>query len=140
MLIKSSAYAAAVSFNARDVLPLSGAGDYYHFMGSLTTPGCGEGVKWIVLKDPIEASPAQVQQFRSVFAKNARPVQSLNGRDVYLFSNAAATTSSSSSGGATSATQSATTSTMKSTAPATLRSITASSLFLLLLLLLVWVL
>jgi len=34
--------------------------DYYTYDGSLTTPPLVEIVKWIVLKETIEVSPAQV--------------------------------------------------------------------------------
>ena len=34
--------------------------DYYTYDGSLTTPPLAECVKWIVFKDPIEVSAAQV--------------------------------------------------------------------------------
>lgn len=53
---------------------------YYHYQGSLTTPPCSEGVSWHVLKTPVEASKAQIAQFKALFGVNARPVQSLNGR------------------------------------------------------------
>ena len=34
--------------------------DYYTYDGSLTTPPLAECVKWIVFKEPIEVSAAQV--------------------------------------------------------------------------------
>ena len=36
---------------------------YYRFNGSLTTPPCSEGVRWFVIKKPVTASNAQIQQF-----------------------------------------------------------------------------
>lgn len=57
--------------------------DYYNFMGSLTTPPCLENVEWIVLSTPISVSPAQIVMLRkAVGGANARPVQSLNGRQI----------------------------------------------------------
>ncbi len=65
----------------------------YHYIGSLTTPPCTEGVMWFVLKQPIEMSKSQVDAivdglnglaFASRGGSNARPVQPQNGRPVYL--------------------------------------------------------
>jgi carbonic anhydrase len=56
---------------------------YYTYDGSLTTPPCSEGVRWIVLKNPITVSQAQVEQHRALFGDTARPVQLLQGRTVY---------------------------------------------------------
>ena len=54
----------------------------YRYDGSLTTPPCTEGVKWIVLTMPIELSAEQINTFTRVMHDNARPVQPLNGRAV----------------------------------------------------------
>ncbi|MDX1374174.1 MAG: carbonic anhydrase family protein [Burkholderiales bacterium] len=56
---------------------------YYRFNGSLTTPPCSEGVWWLVMKNPMSASKAQIGQFSKTlgFANN-RPVQPLNARAV----------------------------------------------------------
>ena len=55
--------------------------DYYRFSGSLTTPPCTEGVRWIVLEQAVTASDEQIQKFHSIMHhNNNRPVQSLNGR------------------------------------------------------------
>ncbi|HYD97413.1 MAG TPA: carbonic anhydrase family protein [Noviherbaspirillum sp.] len=54
--------------------------DYYTFMGSMTTPPCTEGVLWIVMKEPIQASPQQLDIFARLYPMNARPVQALAGR------------------------------------------------------------
>lgn len=55
---------------------------YYAYDGSLTGPPCTEGVRWIVLKTPQQASSAQLAQLAQLFAPNARAVQPLNGRRV----------------------------------------------------------
>ena len=70
--------AASVTIDPNKLLPADRA--YYHFMGSLTTPPCSEGVSWYVLKQPIEASKEQVAKLHSLFGNNARPVQRLNAR------------------------------------------------------------
>jgi carbonic anhydrase len=53
---------------------------YHHYIGSLTTPPCSEGVRWIVMNEPIELSQAQIEKFKTVFPHNARPVQGLEDR------------------------------------------------------------
>ena len=64
--------------NAGDVLPA--AKHYHHYIGSLTTPPCSEGVRWIVMNESIELSQAQIEAFKTVFPHNARPVQALEDR------------------------------------------------------------
>ena len=54
----------------------------YRYDGSLTTPGCTEGVKWNLFSTVIEMSPLQIESFRNAYAGNARPVQPLNGRTI----------------------------------------------------------
>lgn len=64
-----------------DILP--SARDYYRFNGSLTTPPCTEGVRWLVMKQPISASKEQIDQFLQVMDHhNNRPVQAVNARPV----------------------------------------------------------
>ncbi len=55
----------------------------FQYVGSLTTPPCTEGVNWFILEQPIEMSNEQINQFSSIFLQNNRPIQELNGRDVY---------------------------------------------------------
>ena len=55
---------------------------YYEFEGSLTTPPCSEGVRWFVLKQPVTLSQQQLDAFRKLYPRNARPPQPLNGRSV----------------------------------------------------------
>jgi carbonic anhydrase len=68
----------AVAFNPENLLPPSKT--YYHYMGSLTTPPCSEGVNWNVMNTPVEMSKEQIEKFRAIYANNARPVQALHGR------------------------------------------------------------
>jgi len=67
-------------FDVTKLLPKSLA--YYSYSGSLTTPGCNEGVTFYILKTPVEMSSAQLAQFKKIFPMNARPVMPLNGRKV----------------------------------------------------------
>lgn len=55
---------------------------YFQYEGSLTGPPCTEGVRWIVMKQPLELSAAQLDELARRFPPNARPVQPLNGRVV----------------------------------------------------------
>jgi carbonic anhydrase len=68
------------TLDLKDFLPAQRG--YYTFEGSLTTPPCTEGVRWFVLKHPVQASAAQVQQFAARYPRDARPVQPLNDRTV----------------------------------------------------------
>lgn len=55
--------------------------DYYRFSGSLTTPPCSEGVRWLILKEIQQASAKQIAEFFKLMGHpNNRPVQPLNGR------------------------------------------------------------
>jgi carbonic anhydrase len=54
--------------------------DYFTYMGSMSTPPCDEGVLWMVMKNPVQASPAQMALFSRLYPMNARPVQASAGR------------------------------------------------------------
>jgi carbonic anhydrase len=54
----------------------------FRYDGSLTTPPCSEGVKWIVMTTPIQLSPQQIGAFRAIIKDNNRPIQPLHGRAV----------------------------------------------------------
>ena len=62
---------------------------YHTYPGSLTTPGCGEGVRWIVLKDGLGVSPTATDRLHELISdfpgydgydNNNRPTQPLNDR------------------------------------------------------------
>jgi carbonic anhydrase len=54
--------------------------EYYTYMGSLTAPPCTENVLWLVMKQPMTASPAQMALFSRLYPLNARPLQASEGR------------------------------------------------------------
>ena len=54
--------------------------DYYTYMGSMEQPPCSENVLWLVMKQPVQASAAQMALFSRLYPLNARPVQATNGR------------------------------------------------------------
>ena len=68
------------SVDASSLLPVSRG--YYRYAGSVTAPPCTEGVDWIVMKQPLELSAAQLARYRQRFADNARAVQPLFQRVV----------------------------------------------------------
>jgi carbonic anhydrase len=61
---------------------------FYHYLGSLTTPGCNESVNWIVLENPRGITTAQGQAVHDWVSTlypegNARDIKPLNRRDVW---------------------------------------------------------
>ncbi len=73
---------ANVTINAANLMP-AGKG-YYSFAGSLTTPPCSEGVKWMVMKEPVKVSAKQVKSFQKLYEMNARPLQATNDREIQV--------------------------------------------------------
>lgn len=55
---------------------------FYTYTGSLTVPPCTEGVRWLVLSQPVAVAAKQVDVFAGTVAYNARPVQPLKGRKI----------------------------------------------------------
>lgn len=52
----------------------------YQFDGSLTTPPCSQGVRWIVLKQTMTITQSQVDSMRDITGSNARPSQEIFNR------------------------------------------------------------
>ncbi|MGA7978729.1 MAG: carbonic anhydrase family protein [Chromatiaceae bacterium] len=70
-----------IPVNPASLLPANR--DYFRYNGSLTTPPCTEGVRWLVMKEPLSVSKEQVFELIQVLHgfKN-RPVQPVNARPV----------------------------------------------------------
>ena len=79
-LEKNDTVTPSIVLNPGDVLPPTR--DYFTYMGSMTTPPCSEGVLWLVMKKPVQASPAQMALFARLYPLNARPIQANGGRVV----------------------------------------------------------
>jgi carbonic anhydrase len=62
---------------------------FYHYLGSLTTPGCSESVNWVVLQNPRGTTADQAKDVenwvKTIYhdSGNARSVKPLGGRTVY---------------------------------------------------------
>ncbi|MGK5078120.1 carbonic anhydrase [Janthinobacterium sp. HLX7-2] len=68
----------AILLDPAELLPVRR--DYYTYMGSMTEPPCSEGVLWVVMKQPVQVSAAQMALFSRLYPLNARPIQPANGR------------------------------------------------------------
>lgn len=58
--------------------------NYYTYDGSLTTPPCTEGIRWVVMQSTMTASNDQIRVFP--YHTNYRNPQALMGRPVYFMS------------------------------------------------------
>lgn len=79
-LEKFDTAAPSITLDPMDLIPARR--DYFTFMGSMSTPPCEENVLWLVMKEPVQASPAQMALFSRLYPLNARPTQPSNGRIV----------------------------------------------------------
>lgn len=75
-----SAVGDTTSLDPRALLPRDHA--YATYAGSLTTPPCSEGVRWLVLEEWMELSAEQLGVLQDLVEENARPVQALGDRTV----------------------------------------------------------
>ncbi|KAM9852881.1 carbonic anhydrase 4b [Aulostomus maculatus] len=72
------------------ILPQENMTRYFRYDGSLTTPACAEAVVWSLFENPIALSRKQLAAFSQLqfpngkqMVKTYRPVQPLNGRQVF---------------------------------------------------------
>jgi len=104
---KNKGKEAEISFGPHlsNLLPLDQK--FYRYSGSLTTPKCSEVVMWTVYREPLKVSKQNFFEFQKMLSfteeagkvptskkednkeayisGNYRPVQDLNGRDIYYF-------------------------------------------------------
>ncbi|XP_077996359.1 carbonic anhydrase 14-like [Glandiceps talaboti] len=94
IIYKDQSYELPSVFSILSMLP-SDREAFYRYKGSLTTPGCDESVVWTVIKNTIQISEAQINEFRSLkfnaegepdspMVNNYRPPQDLNDRTVSI--------------------------------------------------------
>lgn len=69
----------SIRIDPQDLLP-DDKKHYYHYIGSLTTPPCTQGVQWYILKKPANASKDQIKTIRGYYDDNFRPVQPVYDR------------------------------------------------------------
>jgi len=58
---------------------------FYTYSGSLTTPPYTEGVRWVIFRQPVTCSKAQVEVFKKIEGFNARNLQPMNLRKIEEF-------------------------------------------------------
>lgn len=68
--------------NLYELLPTTS--DYYHYLGSLTTPPLTENVEWYVFTEHVTISKEQLNKLCNYHSNNFRDVQPLNDRKVLL--------------------------------------------------------
>jgi len=77
-LEKHTTVTPSIVLDVNEILPARR--DYFTYMGSLSEPPCTENVLWLVMKQPMTASPQQMALFSRLYPFNSRPVQQSNGR------------------------------------------------------------
>jgi carbonic anhydrase len=77
---KNDENAASTPIELNDLLPPDRR--YYTYMGSLTTPPCSEGAKWIVMRQPVTLTKEQIDIFARMYPMNVRPLQAVAGRRI----------------------------------------------------------
>jgi carbonic anhydrase len=71
------------SMNPAALLPADRA--YWTYEGSLTTPPCTEGVKWIIFQQEVELSRGQLRAFGALYRVNSRLLQAQHGRKIEAY-------------------------------------------------------
>lgn len=70
----------AVDLDLTELMPESK--NYYHYLGSLTTPPLTENVEWYIFSQQVELSKEQIEKFQEFYHDNHRNLQPLNERTI----------------------------------------------------------
>ena len=78
------------NLNLNDFVDLNSG--FYHYLGSLTTPGCNESVNWVVLQNVLKITKSQLEDMVKWIEEeykngNARDAKPLNNRVIYVSKN-----------------------------------------------------
>lgn len=73
---------ASFKLNPADLLP--GSQQHMKYLGSYTTPPCGQPVDWRVFQHRVQTSSQQLDEFEAIMGQNNRPLQEPKGRSIYL--------------------------------------------------------
>ena len=76
---KGQSKSLAIRITPAELMPTKQA--YYRYNGSLTSPPCTEGVQWVVMKEALKISKAQLTSLQQAIGEpNLRPIQDSQGR------------------------------------------------------------
>ncbi|HSH85781.1 MAG TPA: carbonic anhydrase family protein [Methylophilus sp.] len=76
---KGQSKSLAIRVTPAELMPTKPA--YYRYTGSLTAPPCTEGVQWIIMKEALKISKAQLTSLQQAIGEpNLRPIQDSQGR------------------------------------------------------------
>jgi carbonic anhydrase len=76
---KGQSKSLAIRVTPAELMPTKPA--YYRYTGSLTAPPCTEGVQWIIMKEALKISKAQLTSLQQAIGEpNLRPLQDSQGR------------------------------------------------------------
>jgi len=81
--LDSERFSKSALIDVTELLPTKGS--YFNYAGSLTTPPCSQIVNWLVMKNPVSASSAQIKRFSDILQNNFRPIQPTNDRVIKLY-------------------------------------------------------
>jgi carbonic anhydrase len=73
------------AINLMDLMPIffdERRNEHTEYSGSLTTPGCNEGLTWIVMGYDLHTTPEVIANFQKIMGDNHREEQALNGRKI----------------------------------------------------------
>ena len=71
-----------IQLELKELLPKDKS--YYTYSGSLTTPPCTEGIKWVVFKNSISIDRLTLQKWEKLLKNNFRPPLAVNGRKIFF--------------------------------------------------------